>query len=165
MRAALLVAAKDLRQRLRDRSVILISVLAPLGLAVVFSGLVSGVTDFHAKYSVADLDGGAIARAFREDVLGSLEQAGIATITDVDSSDAARAAVEDGDADAAFVIPAGFSNAVSYGATSTIDVFGGASSGLAVDIARSVVERFGDGVAGVQLAGETTAAVRGRPAP
>ena len=111
MRAALLVAAKDLRQRLRDRSVILISVLAPLGLAVVFSGLLSGVTDFHAKYSVADLDGGAIARAFREDVLGSLEQAGIATITDVDSSDAARAAVEDGDADAAFVIPAGFSNA------------------------------------------------------
>jgi len=163
MRAALLVAAKDLRQRLRDRSVILISVLAPLGLAVVFSGLLSGTTYFHARYAVADLDGGAIARAFREDVLGSLEKAGIATITDVDSSDAARAAVEGDDAHAAFVIPAGFSNAVSYGATSAIEVFGGSSSGLAVDIARSVVERFGDGVAGVQLAVETTAQLRGRP--
>ena len=42
MRVALLVAAKDLRQRLRDRSALLVAVVAPLGLAVIFSQLLGG---------------------------------------------------------------------------------------------------------------------------
>ena len=42
MRVAFLIAAKDLRQRLRDRSALLTAIVAPLGLAVIFSQLLAG---------------------------------------------------------------------------------------------------------------------------
>lgn len=163
MRFALLIAAKDLRQRLRDRSILLIAVAAPLGLAVVFSGLLANATGFHANYTVVDLDGGPVADAFRTQVLGGLEEADVATITISDSIADAEAAIEAGDADSAFVIPAGFSAAVAEGRVVGIEVIGSRRVGLATDVARSVVERFGDGVAGVQLAVETTARLRGGP--
>lgn len=161
MRAALLVAAKDLRQRLRDRSILIIAVAAPLGLALVFSGLLANASAFHARYVVADLDGGAVANAFRVDVLGGLQAAGVADIESVPDAAAARARVDAGEADAAFIVPAGFSVAVSTNATASIEIVGNARSGLATDVARSVAERFGDGVAGVQLAVETVARLRG----
>lgn len=163
MRAALLIAAKDLRQRFRDRSVLLIAVAAPLGLAVVFSGLLANATAFHARYLVVDLDGGPIAASFTDDVLGSLETAGVADIGEAGDAAAAQARIEAGEADAAFVIPAGLSAAVTAGGDAAIGVLGGARAGLATDVARSVVERFGDGVAGVQLAVETVARLRGAP--
>lgn len=163
MRAALLIAAKDLRQRLRDRSVLLIAVAAPLGLALVFSGLLANVTAFNARYLVVDLDGGPVAAAFRNDVLGSLETAGVAEIGEAADAAAAQARIEAGEADAAFVLKAGFSAAVTAGGNASIDVLGGARAGLATDVARSVVERFGNGVAGVQLAVETVARLRGAP--
>ena len=37
MRAALHIAAKDLKQRIRDRSAFMLGILAPLGLAFIFS--------------------------------------------------------------------------------------------------------------------------------
>src|SRR3989304_25972 len=130
MRHALLIAMKALRQRVRDRSVILLSVIAPLGLAVIFSQLLAGATEFHADYVVADLDRGAVPRAFRDDVLGSLEDGGVATIREVDTEAEARAAVESEDADAAFIIPAGFSAAVGGGTTASIEVYGAVQAGL-----------------------------------
>ena len=61
MRIVFLVALKDLRQRLRDRTALLVSVVAPLGLAFIFSQLLAGATDFRAVYVVADMDGGPLA--------------------------------------------------------------------------------------------------------
>ena len=61
MRIVFLVALKDLRQRLRDRTALLVSVAAPLGLAFIFSQLLAGTTDFRAVYVVADMDGGPLA--------------------------------------------------------------------------------------------------------
>ena len=45
MRSALHILAKDLRQRIRDRSVFIWGIAAPLGLAAVFSLVLGGVTD------------------------------------------------------------------------------------------------------------------------
>ena len=157
MRTALLIAAKDLRQRLRDRSVIVFAVIAPLALAFIFSMLLRGTTEFHADYVVADLDGGPLAATFSEGVLGGLEDAGIATIETRATEEEARAAVEAATAegwrgDAAFVIPVGFSAAITAGQPTSITVLGARDAGLATEIARSVASRFADGVAGVQLA-------------
>lgn len=166
MRTAILIAAKDLRQRFRDRSVILFAVVAPLGLAVIFSQLLAGVTQFQVTYTVVDMDGGALAKTFREDVLGSLVDAKLATITDTPTVEAARAAVEAGgrDApDAAFVIPVGFSTAISAGQRTSIEVIGARDAGLATEIARSVAARFADGVAAAQLAVLTVGDLRGSP--
>ena len=151
MRIVLLVALKDLRQRLRDRTALLVSVVAPLGLAFIFSQLLAGTTDFRASYVVADMDGGPLATVLREDVIGSLEGSNAFQVTDVPTEAAARAAVSDGTADAAFLIPAGFSAAIGAGQAATLEVVGARDAGLATEIARSVAQRFGDGVVTVQL--------------
>jgi ABC-2 type transport system permease protein len=151
MRIVLLVALKDLRQRLRDRTALLVSVVAPLGLAFIFSQLLAGSTDFRAVYVVADMDGGPLATVFREDVLGSLEGGDTFKVTDLPTEAAARAAVADGTADAAYLVPAGFSAAIGAGQAVTLEVVGARDSGLATEIARAVGQRFGDGVVTVQL--------------
>ncbi len=60
MRAALLIARKDLRERMRDKSAFLFGIVAPLGLAVIFSFIFTPIQNavFHAEYVVVDLDGG-----------------------------------------------------------------------------------------------------------
>lgn len=163
MRTALLIAAKDLRQRLRDRSALLVAVVAPLGLAVIFSSLLAGATEFHATYSVANLDGGDLSIVLRTQVLGSLVDAGVADVTDAASEQAARDAVEAGTADAAFIIPAGFSAGIRALTPVTIEIVGARSAGLATEIARAVARRFGDGVVSVQLAVTTVEDLTGVP--
>ncbi len=165
MRTALLIAAKDLRQRLRDRSVLLFAVVAPLGLALIFSQLLAGVSAFHASYVVADLDGGTDAVVFRGQVLQGLVDARVATIEEVATAAAAAAAVEDGRADAAFVIPTGFTTAITAGQPTSIAVPGATDAGLATDIARSVAAGFGDAVARAQLGVLTVGDLRGSRPP
>ena len=59
MRAALDIARKDLRQRVRDRSALLIAIVAPFVLAVLFSIMLGGDrTGFQADWGYVDLDGG-----------------------------------------------------------------------------------------------------------
>jgi ABC-2 type transport system permease protein len=161
VRQALLIAAKDLRQRIRDRSALLISVVAPLGLALIFSQLLASATDFSTKWVVADLDGGELARVLREDVIGSLEEAGVAEITDVATEDEARDPVDRGDLNVAFIIPDGFTAAIQAGRPTTLLVVGAQDSTLGTEIARSLGQRFGDGVVAVQLSVATVAGLTG----
>jgi ABC-2 type transport system permease protein len=168
MRTAILIAAKDLRQRLRDRSVILFAVLAPLGLAFIFSMLLRGATEFHANYVVTDLDGGSLATTFTGQVLGGLETAGVATIRTAPTEADATAEVgqEGADgwrADAAFVIPTGFTQAITAGQPTSIAVYGARDATLATEVARSVAARFADGVTAVQLSVLTVGDLRGSP--
>lgn len=151
MRIALLVALKDLRQRLRDRSALLVSVVAPLGLAVIFSQLLAGATGFDATYVVSDMDGGPLARILREDVIGAFADGETIKVVDVATEAEARAAVEGGTADAAFLIPPGFSMAIGAGQAATLEVVGAKDEGLSTEIARALAQRFGDGVVAVQL--------------
>jgi len=144
MRTALLIAAKDLRQRLRDRSVLIFAVIAPAGLAAIFSLLLGGVTEFHPRYAVADLDGGPMATILVEDVLGSLVDAGVAELEPASTEAEARAWVEDGQTDAALVVPAGFSDAIAGGAPAEVRIVGTADTGLATLVARSIAQRFDD---------------------
>lgn len=163
MRVAVLIALKDLKQRLRDRSALLVSVVAPLGLALIFSSLLAGATGFHATYVVADLDGGDLARVLRQDVIGSLVEAEVAEVTDVATEAEARAAVEAGDTTAAFIIPAGFTLAIQSGQPVTIEIVGAKGSDLGTEIARSLAQRFGDGVVAIQLSVATVAKLAGGP--
>src|SRR5207302_5714384 len=70
MRLIVVIAAKDLRQRLRDRSALLLSVVAPLLLAGIISLAIGGsFTRFRATFAVADEDNGPVAAAFVSGVL------------------------------------------------------------------------------------------------
>lgn len=161
MRTVLLIAANDLRRRLRNRSAILITVVAPFGLALIFSSLLAGTTAFHARYVVANLDGGELATVLRAEVIGGLVTANVADVADEPTRDAAIAAVADGRAHAAFVIPAGFTAAINGGKPATIEIDGGQDATLATEVARAVARKFGDQVAVVQLAVATTSRLSG----
>ncbi len=160
MRAALVIAAKDLRLRLRDRSVLLMAVAAPLGLAVLFSTMLPDQDTFHATYAVVDLDGGEVARGLVEGPLAGLVEADVADLTTSASEADARAAVEAGDVDAAIVVPAGFTEAVEAGAPARVLVIAGSST-LPAEVARSVLVGFGSEVTGVQVAVHTAIAAAG----
>jgi len=163
MRFALLIALKDLRQRIRNRSAILMTIVAPFGLAFIFSALLSTSTGFHARYVVVDLDGGQLATVLRHDVIGSLVTAGAADVTDVATRDAAVALVTDGKADAAFIIPVGFTAAISAGQATTLEIDGGRNAALETEVARSVAQRFGDQVIVAELSVATAGKVATTP--
>lgn len=150
MRAAIVIAVKDLRQKIGDRSALFMAILAPLGLAFLFSLMIPSQTGFHTAYVVVDLDGGTIAQGLRNGPLQGLADADVATITSADSEAAARARVDAGEVDAAIVIPAGFSAAIQAGESARLLVIGGPST-LSVEIARSVLAGFGSEVTAVQV--------------
>ena len=160
MSAALVIAVKDLRQKLRDRSVLLIAVLAPLGLAFLFSTMIPNQETFHTTYAVVDLDGGEIAKGLVDGPLAGLATAGVADLTPLTTEADARAAVDAGDVSAAIVIPAGFTEAVRTGAPAQLLVIGGPSS-LSAEVARSVLAGFGSQVTAVQVAVGTALAAAG----
>jgi ABC-2 type transport system permease protein len=158
--AAFVIAVKDLRQKLRDRSVLLMAVLAPLGLAFLFSTMLPSQDTFHTAYAVVNLDGGEIAKGLVDGPLAGLQAAGVADLTTLTTEADARAAVDAGDVAAAIVIPVGFTAAVQAGAPAQLLVIGGPSS-LSAEIARSVLAGFGSQVTAVQVAVGTALAAAG----
>jgi ABC-2 type transport system permease protein len=161
---ALAIAAKDLRQKVRDRSAIILSVVAPLALAFLFSMMIPAGSDtFDATYAVVDLDGGPIARALVDGPLANLGPSGITVVT-AGSDAEARASVGDGSASAAIVIPAGFSAAILSGQPARITIVGSVNATLATQVLQSIVASFGSSVEGVELAVATVLATGGESA-
>ena len=82
MRTALLIAGKDLRQRLRDRSAFLVAFVVPFVLAAIFGAHPARRRERHVTFSFAlvDQDGGPAARAFVADVLAPVERQGLARV-------------------------------------------------------------------------------------
>ena len=114
MSAVLAIALKDLRQRLRDRSAIVLGFIAPVAVAALISVAFGSAGSFHANVAVVDLDGGPVATGFTTFVKGP-DLAGLLTVKPVTGEADARAKVSAGDLGAAFVIPRGFSEAVTSG--------------------------------------------------
>lgn len=164
MRAALVIAGKDLRERIRDRSALILGILAPLGLATIFSLLLPSADEtFRAEYAIADLDDSAVSATFITGPLAGLEEADVAGVVVVDDEAAARAAVEDGEADAAAIIPAGFGAAVQSGDATGITIVGDTASGLATEILRSVAEGYVAQLEGIRLSVATVVAEASEP--
>jgi ABC-2 type transport system permease protein len=158
--AALVIAVKDLRQKLRDRSVLLMAVLAPLGLAFLFSTMLPSQDTFHTTYAVVNLDEGEVGRGLVAGPLAGLSAAGVADLVTTATEADARAAVEARDVGAAIVIPAGFTAAIQAGQPTQLLVIGGPST-LPAEIARSVLVGFGSQVTAVQVAVGTALAAAG----
>ena len=66
MPAPLLIAGKDLRQRVRDRSAIVIGLVAPLVIAALMSVAFKGADTFHYTLGVVDADHGPVATALEQ---------------------------------------------------------------------------------------------------
>jgi len=154
MRAALLIAAKDLRQRLRDRSAILVAIVVPLGLAFIFSLILGGISGGSTvfEYAVADEDGGAVAAAFARNALSSIEDQGIIAVRRVGSAEEASQLAADGKVAAAFVVPPGFSQAVTSGRPAQLQVIGNVDQPIGAQVGRAIAEAFTADLRAVRLA-------------
>jgi ABC-2 type transport system permease protein len=161
MRRALSIAAKDLRLRIRDRSAFVIGFLVPFGLAGILSLTLSDVDDegdFSATFGVVDLDGGHLAVGF-EQVIRSLE---FAEVEEVATLRQAEDLAREGDVDAAFVIPAGFSDSAAKGEGGQIRVISDPRSEVGGLIARSIARSFASDLDAVTLS-VATAIASGAP--
>jgi ABC-2 type transport system permease protein len=78
VRAAFVIAGKDLRQRLRDRSALLTAIVVPLVLASIFHNTIGGRVTF--TFGLVDQDHGPVAQAFVSDALEPLQRSGLITI-------------------------------------------------------------------------------------
>ncbi|WP_407343202.1 ABC transporter permease [Pengzhenrongella phosphoraccumulans] len=154
MRQLWIMTASDLRQRVRDRSVIIFALVVPLALMFVFNlttGGSGGVTLEPVTVAVAapadDALAGAVTSALTE--VDGLK----VTVQDV-TADEARQRVRAGSAELAVVVPSGFGDAVTKGAATTVELTEGNGTGIETDILRSVVQGVLDHLA----AGAVTAA-------
>jgi ABC-2 type transport system permease protein len=150
--AALVIAARGIRQRIRDRSAILFAIVIPLGLATAFSLLIPRGTGFQTAFVVHDADGGQVARALVGHLTGPIAAGGFAEVRTTTSEAAALDALEDGITSVAILIPAGFSDAIAAGRPASIRLVGLAEAPIGSQIARSIVGGFAAEIGGIQLA-------------
>jgi ABC-2 type transport system permease protein len=149
MRHAWTIAAKDLRRRMRDRTAILVAVVLPFGLAWIFSLTLGDVetAGFHATYAVVDADGGQLPSDFR----GVLQSLDFVTLRDARNASTAETLAKDGDIDAAFIFPAGFTARVQSGRGGEIHVLGSPDSSIASLVAVSLARSYGSNLNAIGL--------------
>lgn len=162
MSAVLAIAVKDLRQRLRDRSAIVLGFVAPLAVAWLISMAFGSTGSFHANVAVVDLDRGPVAAGFTTFVK-SPDLAKLLTVTSAATRADARAMVNKGDLGAAFVIPQGFSDALTSGNGRPITILTSVDSSIAGQVAQSLAESYTAQIEAVQLSVKTAVA-SGAPA-
>lgn len=144
MRAAMIIALKDLSQRIRDKSAILLGIVAPLGLALIFAGIIpdTSVSSFDVQVGVVDNDGGIIAAGFVNDVLPAVEADEILAVTPYDDAATAEADVESGTLSAAYVFPPGFSDSIQSGQGGTVQLVGNVDSSISTQVAKAVLDGY-----------------------
>lgn len=162
MRAAWLIAKNDLSLRVRDRSVFIIGILAPLALAfifnLIFGGGISDVGEtITLDIAVVNEDGGPVGAAFVE-VMDTLVEDGFVEGTDLADRAAAERAADDGSIGAAIILPEGMSDAVVAGQDTAIEIIGNVDAPTTTQIAGSIVEQFALGARTANLSVATAIA-------
>ncbi|GIH92319.1 ABC transporter permease [Planobispora siamensis] len=164
MRALILILLKDLRQRLRDGTLVIYAVALPLGLAFLLNLVMGGSAQrLDARYGVVGLP------AFTEQVLRPMEAAGHIRLSRVASAEQGRELAGRGRLDAVFVggpepsaaasesseasrdPSAGSPEPASAGAGS-IEVIGSVDAPVAVQVARELAESYAAAERGERLA-------------
>jgi len=161
--ASLRIAGKDLRLRIRDRSALILGILAPLVLSYIFFLVFGPATTGQGlglEFGVVDEDQSEISTSFTS-VLEDAASEGILELDAFDDRAGADDALEEGDVDAYFLIPQGLEQAVFANQSVTIDVIGDVDAPTSTQIAASFAERFSSGIAASQLAVVTAASVEG----
>lgn len=140
MRQLVTMAASDLRQRLRDKSVVIFALVVPLALMTVLNLIMGGLDDpdpepvtvafaAPADDDMADVIGTVLAGLDQPDV--SIERHDASQI---------RSVVEADDADLGVIVPEGFGASVRDGAGPDVDVVQGNGDQIAMTVISSVID-------------------------
>lgn len=157
--SAFVIAAKDLRLRLRDRSAIVTAFIAPLGLATIITfAFGGGGAGFHATFAVVDEDGGGLAKTFVDGVLGAPGLKESITLRRIPSSEKARALAAADEVSAAIIIPEGFTAAIRSGQPARIEVVRHVENRISGEIAQALADGFAAEINAVGLSVTTAVA-------
>ncbi len=152
------MTAADLKQRIRDRSVIIFAIVVPLALMGILNLIIGGAEEgtelgdmtVAASVPQGDASAGAIVSA-----LEGID--GLSITVDQVDEDRARAEARDGTATIGLLIPEGFGEGLSSGDGRDITVIEGDGAGLEGQVLTSVltgiVDRLGAATVATQAAG------------
>lgn len=162
LRGAALVAGLDLRRRVGDRSFLVTAVVGPVALALIISAAFSSIAGIDATIAVVDADRSGISSGFVGRITagesGGDEGGDGVTFEGRASAEEAARAVDDGDVDAAIVVPAGFEASLSGGEAIALRVIADAERPIGGAIATAVAEGFADRVDAAALSVRTALA-------
>jgi ABC-2 type transport system permease protein len=152
------MASYDLRQRLRDRSVIIFSLLVPLALMIVTNLTIGAADDVEldrVHVAVRVPEGDRLAAA----LIDGARRGGPVEVVVQEASEAdVRRLIEDGGVPLGILVPDGFGPAVSRGAGPVVEVIEGDGTGIETDIViavvQSVLDGFGDRAVAAAAAGQ-----------
>src|SRR5215469_15475368 len=143
MRHALLVCAKDLRQRLRDRTAILTAIGAPLALTALMGFALGGSSGSGSgmRLGIADLDHSALSFAFvafvQRPSLGGKVKA-----EPIDSVEAAERLIREHHAECAVVMRAGFAKSIASGNPPPVEILAARGEQFAMLATRGLLRDF-----------------------
>jgi ABC-2 type transport system permease protein len=160
MRNALTIAAKDLKERLRDRSAIILAILVPLGLAFIMNLTLGPITEqaFSTGVAVSDDDGGPVAQGFAS-VLGEIERNGFIDVAETASDGDARARVAADEVSTAYLVPEGFSDAVAANQPASIIVVANPDQPIGAQVGKAIADGYVSEVNAVRLSVATAIAL------
>jgi len=141
MRAALVIARKDLRQRFRDRSAIVIGVFAPVLIAALMSLAFHGAENFGFTMGIVNNDRGPVAAGLVKS-LAAPDVRKVVTPSEIPSVAAAQAEIRAGKIGAALVIPSGFSADVLAGRPASLTTMNSNNDAIAGDVTTSIASSF-----------------------
>src|SRR6266849_1687229 len=121
MRYVWIICLKDLRQRLRDRTALMVAVVVPLVLTALAGFALGGSEGLRMRLAIVDLDGSEISRAF----VAFAERPflkGVVHINRTNSLAAAEAAITSGNAECAVVLQANFGEAARGGRAAPVEI-------------------------------------------
>lgn len=152
MGALLTMTLSDLRQRVRDRSVLVFAIVVPLALMTVFNFVFADLeqpTPGPVTVAAAAPEGDQLAAALVETLRGLEESAAVPVTLETAEADELPGAVESGEVDLALVVPEGFGAAVRAGEPVSVEAIEGEDAGIGGQVVMAVVdatlERFAAG--------------------
>lgn len=147
---------RDLWARLRDRSALVLGLLAPAALIAVFSLTAEGPTQSDLEVGFVNEatseEGAPVALAIRDGALSSLETDGTLAVIDYGSRDDLVAAIEDGDIGAGIIVSGDDPAAVEVVQDSDA-VVSGAILGAVADSSAAAVDGIGRAIAAETILG------------
>lgn len=135
------ITRKELRQRLRDRSAVVLVVLAPLLIAAIMSGAFRSTENFHYSLGVVDADHGPAAAAIVHALEGR-DLRGVIKVVPLRSDAVASREVADGTVGAALLIPPGFSAALHTRSPEMLSTDTSVNNAVAASTTAAVVRSF-----------------------
>lgn len=165
MRDIAWIVLKDLRQQVRDRTIFVFGLIAPLAIAaalsLAFGNFFQTEEAVVFEFGIANADaGGPISEGFSI-AMAELEAEGLVDVTFHRDRPSLDRAVEEGEVDAGFFIPDGFSQAIIEGSASRVTVVANPASPVVAGVAGSIAEEFSLEVASASAAAATVAILGG----